>query len=351
MVNTISNNLITFKSDVNPTSKNNIAKNNSSTLSNIPKENDENKKSSLPLARKLGIGFVSAFALFYATFAGILIYKKPNFSKLQKGLSEILRKDLSENDTKQIIAQYKDLLKINDPETFTRNAFEQIKKDYGYENADIHLVINYTDKIAVSNPLKRRNIKLCKGEYNFQNVEVMINQNFKQNRKMDTFDKADTLDVLFHELKHFEQSALCYQSDKEKFLNIILKNPFIDLLKKLNPDYKPKDSISVIEDNYQRALKNVPSKDITKHSKKIDEYMTNIDNYVDAEINYNGYRNQVIEQEAFFAGDIGDKIAWYDKTQNSLFIPKAKSIVLFGVPAALCFAKDGYDTFYKTNVK
>ena len=126
MVNTISNNLITFKSDVNPTSKNTIAKNNSSTLSNIPKENDENKKSSLPLARKLGIGFVSAFALFYATFAGILIYKKPNFSKLQKGLSEILRKDLSENDTKQIIAQYKDLLKINDPETFTRNAFEQI---------------------------------------------------------------------------------------------------------------------------------------------------------------------------------------------------------------------------------
>ena len=161
MINSISNNLITFKGDVNQASQNNIVAKSSSNSQNISKEKKNNKILHIPSARTLGTVFAGLGAILYAAGMGVKIYQynKISIKSLTAELSKVFRRDLTENETKEIVSRYKELMKIDNAESFTKKAFEQIKKDYGYEKADIPLSIKYKNiwktLLLHTNPLKK----------------------------------------------------------------------------------------------------------------------------------------------------------------------------------------------------
>ena len=341
------NNLITFKSGVNTTTPQ------SYTAKRISvSNNQQSPKNDIPLSRKLGIGFASLFAILYTVGVGI---RRHNFNKtsikgITKELSKVFRRNLTENETKEIIGRYKELFKIDDAETFTKKAFEQVKKDYGYEKADIPLTIKYENmwKFFLKNPFKN----FQAGFFNSINPSIKIVASCSRKNKLDKVGKLDIIECLYHELKHMEQSHLCYLKDKERFFNSLVKNEEkwrnVSLFEKI-------DKFNELNINYNRAFKNVPKKDISKYNETIDKLIKNNENYKGgADAKLKDYKKQILEEEAYNAGTIGTKFMWQfmwlDK--GSLFY-KPKGFISYGLmgASALCFTKDGYDTFNKTNKK
>jgi hypothetical protein len=256
----------------------------------------------------------------------------------------VFRRNITENETKEIIGRYKELFKIDDAETFTKKAFEQVKKDYGYEKAYIPLTIKYENmwKVFLTNPLKKVQV----GGFNNVNPSVEIVASCSRKNKLDKVGKLGVIECLYHELKHMEQSHLCYLKDKDRFFNSLVKNEekwrYVSLFEKI-------DKFNELNINYNRAFKNVPKKDISKYNETIDKLIKNHENYISgADAKLIDYKKQILEEEAHNAGTISTKFKWLDK--GTLFY-KPKGFINYGLmgASALCFVKDRYDTFNKTN--
>lgn len=66
---------------------------------------------------------------------------RPTFDVVHKNLSEILGQNLSKEETRKLLNNYKNIIKNNKTDEYHNKLFEQVKKDMGYEDLDIELAI------------------------------------------------------------------------------------------------------------------------------------------------------------------------------------------------------------------
>lgn len=295
-----------------------------------------NKKEKMPIERKIGIASLGVLAALWLLKFGSLSYLKKDYikpEKLPKSLSDVFKRDISVEQTKEIQNKYKELYKIKDAEEFTRKIYEQIKKDYGYENADIPLKINYKGKYFFLKQLlkgKRHNTLGCANSFN---PSITINLSAAKGDKLGTFAKKNITDIIFHEFKHIQQFELCYRHNKNKFFETI-------------PEYS--EFPTMIKLNYERAFQNVPIKNTKNEAGTIEKYIYNLRNYKSSSSEYSKYKNQIVEQEAFAAGNTGRQLTnTADKNPYALrYGPVTKGLA--GISLG-CFAIDGYKNYTKNN--
>lgn len=303
-----------------------------------------NKKEKMPIERKIGIASLGALGCIYLAFIGLKLSIKTNPQKLQKSLSEIFMRDVSSNEVRQMQKKYTELLKINNPEEFTQKAFNEIKKDYGYENSNIKLRINYRGKISLPDVIKNPKKRTVWGMHDHINLSTIINLNCKPEDKLSFVNKVFVLNYLFHEIKHLQQSHLCYSYNKEKYFNSILGS--MSELQKILAGPSPRETL---EKNYLHAFKNVPKIDTKKHKNLIEKYIENKAHYKNGTENnsYKEYKQQLLEQEAFQAGKTGRQIIYNGiPTYKIPFGPLPKILV---ATSAGCFAVDGYKNYTNNN--
>ena len=339
MVQSISNNLITFRSAVSATSQLNFAKNLEPNYSKA--ESTDKKKDVRRTYRDLGIALASATAALYAIGVGVRFKNRANISEISRGLSETLRKDLNETETKEFIDSYKDLFKINNAEDFIRKAFEQIKKDYGYEKADIPLDIEYLGKwYFLKHPFK----KMSMGCFDNIKNKIRIWTCSDKDGSISKAEKKFVFETLFHELKHMEQANFCYIKDKEKFFEAISKSSEVNGHKPTL--FEKNQLLKTLDNNYSRAFKNVSAKDVSKHSDTIDKYIDNTAHYKDpTTVGKKEYLEQILEKEAYQAQKAGSKFLWLDKP--ILYLPVAPLPYILAGTSIACFTKDYNDSFTK----
>lgn len=293
------------------------------------------KKSSQHPFRKLGILFAGALAAIYAIGVGVRLHYKTNIHNLALELSEVFRRDVSESEARQIANKYKDLFKINNAEDFIKKSYEQIKKDYGYEKAEVPLNIEYKGKYYfLKHPFKN----VYGGGFNNSENWIKIAAFCNEGGKISKAEKSLVFQTLFHELKHMEQSHLCYLKDKDKFFKELIKNSKSNGQKfNIMEEHSLKKSLKA---NYNNAYKNVPEKDVNKYSGIIDKYIENAGNYKDPKtFKMKEYKEQILEKDARKAGKTAGKIIFIDK--NPLYLPKAPIPIGLAGLSAGCFITDG----------
>lgn len=236
----------------------------------------QNKKDKTPIERKIGIGALGTFAVLYLCAAGTrYLGRKISPIKLQKPLSEIFRRDISVNEVKQMQEKYAEIMKINDAEEFTRKAFEQIKKNYGYENADLNLKINYKGKRSILDDLKSmiKKEKIIAGSHDPINLSTSINLYCNKGDNI-KYCKLQVIDTLFHELKHLQQSHICYQGNKQKYFDILHYRNILRV-----PYHQTEDFYKKLENNYSKVFKNVPAQNIKVSRETVNKYIESMKNH------------------------------------------------------------------------
>ena len=252
----------------------------------------EKQKNGMSTGAKIGLGILGTAATVYGCIVGHRMINKPSIEKVAKNFSEIFRREIGTDEAQKMVNNYKELLEIKDKDEFCKKAFEQVKKDYGYENISIKFQ-NFTTK------------KNIKGACN--TLHHRIEANYNNNKQF--------LETLIHEFQHLKQQEYAYRTDKkmhiEAFYKRLLKTNtnYIDELLKLNNLPKNTININNIETETKDTIKNSLN-DLFGSKQNFDknsEYYKQGLKYIDNEANYinNGkeYFEQLIEKEAFATGD------------------------------------------------
>lgn len=303
-------------------------------------------QNNIPKARKYGFGFLGAFVLLCLTKLILKKHNTPSLSECQKYFSEIFKKDVSDETARNMLKKYEEIFKIDDAKLFTEKAFNQIKKDYGFEKADLPLKINLIKVKSLCKDLLQGRKTLESGILNNINPSMTLNPICNNSGKLSNQMKKDIFETIYHEFKHLQQEQYCYYADKNKFFSILKQR----IQKSFNIDSNLKQKmIQDLEINYDKCFKNVEIKDVKNQSLLIDKYMKNNANYkMPPEISLKEYKKQILEEEAFYAGDFGQKI-------GNMFLPvKFLDGYLtkgLGIATIGCFAKDSYDSFKAKDVR
>lgn len=256
--------------------------------------NQEKQKTGMSTGAKIGLGILGTAAAAYGCVVGHRMINKPSLEKVAKNFSEIFRRDVSKDEAQKMVNNYKELLEIKDTEEFCKKAFEQVKKDYGYENIPIKFQ-NFTTKkniIGACNTLHQR-----------------IEANYNNNKQF--------LGTLIHEFQHLKQHEYAYRTDKKMYIEALYKRilktetNYIDETLKLNNLPKNTMNINNIEtatkDTIKNGLNNLfgSKQNFDKNS----EYYKQGLKYIDNEANYidstkgKEYFEQLVEKEAYATGD------------------------------------------------
>lgn len=138
----------------------------------------------------------------------ILGKREPNMSFIRiiaQCFSAIFCKKVSIEKAIEAMNLYQKLSYIKEPKEFCQKAFEQIKKDFGYENMDIPLVFGKPGSTnAAWDPVN------C-----VMNLYTDISSDF------DGLKKADIIEYLIHEFRHVRQTEMAYRTSPAKFLDAI----------------------------------------------------------------------------------------------------------------------------------
>lgn len=137
--------------------------------------------------------------------------RKPSINiikSLSRYFSYMFCKKVSIENTVDKMNSYQKLSYITDPKEFCQKAFQQIKKDFGYESIDIPLVF--------------RESKTCDAGWNLANCVIEIYTDISS--PLNGLKKADIIENLIHEFRHVRQTEMSYRTSPEKFLNAIEEN-------------------------------------------------------------------------------------------------------------------------------
>lgn len=345
-----------------------------------PVKTQENKTTT---ARKLGYTFAGILAGLSALVIAPKMIKRASLKECQKQFSEIFRREVSASETETLVKRYKELYKIDKPDEFIKKAFEQVKKDYGYENAKIDCSIHFYSLKSLFEQLTRNKQLFRVGETRPINLEMCITVlGRKPEQKLKSVHKTHILNILFHEFKHLQQYEYCYHKDKNQlfktFWNELIKakvqpqdieaflKPFehrtqrqnINIKTLLNESFlnkifrrknKPEERTlkerfnRYLDYTYTKAFENIPKKDLSKYDSIINKYFKSLKSYRTTEnaTSLKDYKNQFVETEAYSAGEFAKRMSnnWY----HPLEFFKAKIPLGLGIASAGCFAKDWYD--------
>lgn len=122
--------------------------------------------------------------------------------------SSIFCKKVSVENTVDKMNAYQKLSYITDPKEFCQKAFEQIKKDFGYNDIDIPLIFKAPEYSYAG--------------WNLVNCVMEIYIDLSSH--LDGLKKADIIEYLIHEFRHVRQAEMSYRTSPEKFLNAIAEN-------------------------------------------------------------------------------------------------------------------------------
>lgn len=278
--------------------------------------NNIKKEKGLSTTAKAVLAILGTVGTIYGCIVGRRILNKPSFEVVQKNLSEILGRDIGVEETRKLLNNYKNIIKNNKTDEYHNQLFQQVKKDMGYENLDIKLII----KKLKDGSFKSFKEHCNNGSAGAANHEITICPKTAQNNLNSSIQRT-TFGTMFHEWKHIKQAEIAYRTSPDK-----LVEAYIEQLKTQNPDYIEQ---LIKENKYSRtqALKDLRSelhKDLDtlfgkypKFKAGSDEYKKGL-KYIECARNYTTdgkeYFEQLSEKEAFEIGDKARKI--YDYISN-----------------------------------
>ena len=99
----------------------------------------QQKEKGMSTATKVGLTVVGALATTYACVVGHRMLTKPSIEKVAQNFSEIFRRDVSKEEAQKMVKEYKDVFTTKEKDDFVKKIFEQIKKDYGYQDKKLPL--------------------------------------------------------------------------------------------------------------------------------------------------------------------------------------------------------------------
>ena len=181
----------------------------------ISEENKVQRKEKLSTGMKLLLGIGGAGIAIYGALVTHKAITKPSLEALQKDFKEIFRRDVSLDEIPEMLKKYKEILNIKDEKEFCEKAFEQVKKDYGYGDTDIKMILDEsTDGILG-------------GGWHSTGSEFRIYYKniLKYNHNIfDKQTKANILGTFFHEFQHVKQTEYCIRTDLDKYVNSIVQD-------------------------------------------------------------------------------------------------------------------------------
>ena len=159
----------------------------------------EKLKTGMSTGTKIGLGILGTAATVYGCVVGHRMINKPSIEKVAKNFSEIFRKEVSADEAQKMVKNYDELLKIKDKDEFCKKAFEQVKKDYGYEKLDLPLIF------------KNEKTNAAAAFNHTDGCIYLYNREMKSNKFI--------LENLIHEFKHVQQAEYGYRTSIEKLLD------------------------------------------------------------------------------------------------------------------------------------
>lgn len=303
---------------------------NQDTFINSSKE----KIKKLPENKKAALAF-TAFAAAILAIKALSKFRLPiNFNKAQQYFSKMFSKNLTGEETQQIIENYKKIMKIDKPEEFASRLFDEVKKNFGYKNKEIRLILVKTETIA--DELKHP----ADGGAALDEVYVKLSWLMKcQKRKISALKKKKLFDVLHHEFRHIKQNEFAYRTEPDEFIESLIgkysDEELENIAKKAFSDEKIKNLSEQGRDLKEEAALIMKKEcsvlfdslygDSGRFEKGSNEYKKGLE-YINAEKKYRlpkggimgqiRYKNNLLEKEAFKVSDMARQIFRYLKKKR-----------------------------------
>ena len=292
---------------------------NNTPATNFPSGSDalefsaENKIKS---SKKDIIGITAVLAAVYGCIVGRKMLHRPTFDVVHKNLSEILGQNLSKEETRKLLNNYKNIIKNNKTDEYHNKLFEQVKKDMGYEDLDIELAI---EKLKDSS-LKSFKEHCKNGSAGALHHKITIYPKTAGNSLNSSIQRT-TFGTMFHEWQHIKQAEIAYRTNPDKLVDAYVEqlktknSDFIEQLMKENK-YSRVQALKEINSSLHKQLDTLFGK-YPKFKAGSDQYQKGL-KYIECTRNYTTegkeYFEQLSEKEAFEIGDKARKI--YDYISN-----------------------------------
>lgn len=219
---------------------------------------------------------------------------------IKENFSKIFGKDFTKDEANELALKYKEIFETEDSVNFFEKIFAQIQKDYNLPNVG-----------GIFEEMEP-------GEFAGWNMFTGLSYNLKQTKRnaegkiVEILNKHKMVNYITHELKHATQDKLANQVDIHK--NIRAR---IDCEQKHNTELWQENlrkyGTNIEETKEKMAdewyewvlpsfknLEKIPE-DSPLYQKGL-EYIEGHRNYIRHQDDVNGYRNQLVEKEAFDAG-------------------------------------------------
>jgi hypothetical protein len=282
----------------------------------------EEKKKGLSTGAKWGIGLVSTALAIYGSVVAHRAITRPTLEKTAKSFSEIFGRNISKEEAKTLLSEYKELFKIKDADEFYEKAFNQVKKDYGLEKANIKLRKLYKDDPL----LDKYTLGQWREFYGTVFIKMPISQ--EAERTLLKTEKLDVISTMIHELKHAKQSELVSRlpddvliddysrrwrkryaelvgpkaktpEEFKKERKLLLKDAFTKEMKTKLKGKECKDGLQKVFEllNLEKLKPETP--EYEQAMKYLKENVNCSEGIIRSEKDYAKYRAQLTEQEAF----------------------------------------------------
>ena len=180
------------------------------------KAQNQKKKQGMSTAAKVGLTVVGGLATAYACVVGHRMLTKPSIEKVAQNFSEIFRRDISKEEAQKMVKEYKDVFTIKEKDDFIKKIFEQIKKDYGYQDKKLPLKLENLGG-------KDKNGRIVSAHWNpfFSNIAINTEVLKDMPQKLTKRNQNKICDDLIHEFQHVKQSEFAYRTNTQRYLNHI----------------------------------------------------------------------------------------------------------------------------------
>lgn len=224
------------------------------------------------------------------------VFKDP-FIGIQKNLSEIFGRELSDIEMTELCKTYKEIFKEQDNLRFTGKLYYQVMKDFGFNTQKIRFSMDNV------HPTKLGSIeKTGERAYFYIGNEAQA-LNTVENR-------IKFMNVLVHELTHLKQNIIAYGTSSEAYIEALARHC------QKKGKYQDKNLAQIKEilqaKIEQGLLIDAPKFDINSAmGQKGIKYINGNLNYKSSEEGKLEYMTQLIEKEAFEAGDMAEQAIRY----------------------------------------
>ena len=212
-LNLLNNNKINFRGDLVTTPEQ------KADTVEISSKQKEKKKDGMSTGMRLLLGIGGTGIALYGALVTHRLATRPGLEKLQKEFKEIFRRDVSIDEIPEMLKKYQDILKIQDEKEFCEKAFEQVKKDYGYGDAKINMILDESTEGILGGGWHSSG-----AEFRIYYKNIIKHNNDKFNKQT----KENILGTLFHEFQHAKQTEYCVRTDLDKYVDEIKQDKIIN---------------------------------------------------------------------------------------------------------------------------